>query len=267
MAHLHGFPIQLYRAFEQQSDALLREYTLLAYADATQPYSADDVRRAGDAGATIAEAVARSGPGAERRSVEVAVGGDLVAGLELLQGVLDHSCDLARSGRLLAYPSLPEIVALRTWVAREVAAQAAGAAPTAWPATLAAHDGGIHRAGLAEWPEIDSLPADLAWIAGDDENRILAVSGPALTLLGWTEDELVGQRILTVIPPSLREAHVAGFTLNVVSGRQGLLGQPLSVPALTRDGREVPVILTLTRHSAARGRLVYLARLQPVPAS
>jgi PAS domain S-box-containing protein len=102
---------------------------------------------------------------------------------------------------------------------------------------------------------------DVAWIVGDEHNRIVAASPAAYALLGWSDGELVGQRLLVVIPPHLRERHVAGFTRSVVTGDQRLLGVPLELPALARDGREIPIVLTLTRHASGAGN-VYLGTLQ-----
>ena len=71
---------------------------------------------------------------------------------------------------------------------------------------------------------------------------IVAVSAPAAQLLGYVAgDELVGHRLVDIIPERYRQAHLAGFTLHLFSGRSPLLGHQVTVPALRQDGSEVTI--------------------------
>jgi PAS domain S-box-containing protein len=101
-------------------------------------------------------------------------------------------------------------------------------------------------------------------VAADDVNRIIAVSPAARELLGWGED-LVGRRIVAVVPERYREAHIAAFTLHVLTGERRILDREVSVPVLRRDGSEVPVWLTVRRESSADGHAVFLATMRPQP--
>ena len=101
-----------------------------------------------------------------------------------------------------------------------------------------------------------------ALIAADDTDRIIAISRPALTMLGYdAASQLVGQRLVAIIPPRLRQAHLAGFTLFFSTGRAPLLGRPVSVPALRCDGSEMLVELTVRSESLPGGRHVFVAVL------
>ena len=263
---LHGFPHRLFMAAREQWEGMLREYTLRGLGGSEQSYSSDEVMRAGSALNHVANAQAASsdaavtGPARVRPPVQLNV--EAPGDFAVLQGILDDARRLSISGELLIVPSLPEIVSLRNWLCGEVVEQAAGAAPKPWTLHMSADD-----AADAEVPDWDAsiLPSsDEAWLVGDDHNRIVAASATALTMLGWSSEELVGQRLLVVIPHHLREAHIASFTRSAVSGEAPLLGQPLPLAALTQGGQQIPITLTLTRHSARRGRCVYLARLKPV---
>ncbi len=55
-------------------------------------------------------------------------------------------------------------------------------------------------------------------VAADDANRIIAIRDPLAELPGWRPGDLVGRRVVTLIPPALREAHVAGFTRHLTTG-------------------------------------------------
>jgi PAS domain S-box-containing protein len=258
----------LYRAFDEHSAGLLRDYTLALLGGSGQPFGLDDVSRALNAKAEISAEVDRAverSPQPESRAASVTLHLDLslldVGAFGVLQGVLDHANHLAYNGELLVLPVLPEVAALRNWICDEVIGQTAGAVPRAWRLP----SGTLQQPGrpLAEWEGLHTSRPDEAWLVGDDANRIIAASPPALELLGWREEDLVGQRIVVVIPPALRELHLAAFTRGLLTGTYHLLDNPLELAAHTRDGRNIDVRLTLQKHQADGGRSVFLARLEP----
>jgi PAS domain S-box-containing protein len=112
-----------------------------------------------------------------------------------------------------------------------------------------------------EWDRTPVLRSPAALVAADDANRILAASRSALELLGWSADELVGQRIVAIIPTRLREDHIAAFTDHLVTGSTTILDRTVQVPALRRDGSEVVVGLHVRRETAGNGRFVFVAEL------
>ena len=260
---LLALPPVLFYAWEQHSDALLREYVLADTSSADFPYSMGEVATATRARQVIASALrsadSQSTDPDRTIDVDAVIGNGVAAGdFSVLQAILDHAFALSVRGDFLTMPSLPEIVALRNWVCEQVVGQAAGEAPAPWDAAAVVVD----DLPLAQWPGIADLPTDRSWIVGDDRNRIIAASDPALALVRWEEADLVGQRIMAVIPPALRHAHIAAFTHATVSGEHRLLGQPLAVEAFTSDGDTVPITLTLQREKALKGRSVYLAWLE-----
>ena len=261
---LLAVPPVLFYAWEQHSDALLREYVLADTESVDFPYSMADVataRRARQALAVALRAVDDES-GAPSREVDVDArleDGVAPGDFSVLQGILDHAYALSVRGDFLTMPSLPEVVGLRNWVCDQVVGQAAGDAPSPWDSSWVP----VEDAPLAQWPGMAELRTDRSWLVGDDRNRIIAASEPALALLGWSAGDLLGQRIISVIPPALRHAHVAAFTHAIVNGEHRLLDQPLEVNAFTAAGEEVPITLTLHHHSALRGRNVYVADLEP----
>jgi PAS domain S-box-containing protein len=265
---LEQLPVALFRAFDEHSAGLMREYTLTLLGGSGQPFGLDDVARAANAKAKVStevDRVAETLPDSARaKSAAVTLNLDLsfpdAGAFGVLQGVLDHANHLAYSGELLVLPVLPELAAVRNWICDEIIGQMAGAAPRAW----ALPSGTLDQPGrpLALWEGLGTLPAHEAWLVGDDANRIIAASDPALELLGWDEEDLVGQRIVVVIPPALRELHVAAFTTGLLTGAYHLLDQPLELAAHTRDGRNIDVVLTLQKYAADHGRCVFLARLE-----
>lgn len=259
LVRLPAFPRRLFAAAEEQWEALLREYALRSLGGAQQSFDAAEVNRARAALAEVADAV----------EAGLEPDGTLLlrparpADFALLQAVVHDARRLALRGELLTMPLLPEVVGLRNWLGEQVPAQVAGAAAEPWDIDRYAHPHGDPEAlEPARWSADLLPPPDVAWLVADDHNRIAAASPAALDLLGWGPD-LVGQRLLVVIPAELREAHIAAFQRSLVSGEGALLGVPLDLPALRADGSQLPVRLLLSRHPAEGGRAVYLGRFAP----
>ncbi len=182
------------------------------------------------------------------------------------QDALDLGQRLAGEGRLLVRPALDELVALRDWACDQMVAQAAGIPASAW-------DGSTTRPAvpvpspylLPDWDDTAVRTSERAVVAADDSNRLIAVSQAAAAVLGGTPDDLIGRRITTIIPPRLRDQHVAGFTRHLATGEAHVLGVELELPVLRLDGREVMRRLMIEQVTAPAGRQVYVAWLSPVP--
>ena len=88
----------------------------------------------------------------------------------------------------------------------------------------------------------------------DESSVVVAVSRTTLALLGFGDaGELVGRRVIAIIPPRFRQAHIAGTTLHVVNGRAPLLGVPVTVPVLLADGSERTVAPAYRPAAPVRG--------------
>jgi PAS domain S-box-containing protein len=259
---LQEVPVELFWTLAEHSEALLREYALRGFGDSTQPYDSDAIGRAGNAiaflNACVTSAVT-AGDNTDRVDAQLELGAVSAADFGLLQGVLDDASVLAASGELLAFPPLPEIRALRDWLCEQAIGQSAGAVSRRWVLPLETKP--LVQTPLAEWRELAALPPDGSWIVGDDHNKIIGASEAVLSMLGWSRDDLVGQRLIAIIPPRFREQHIVGFTRGLLSGVNTLLGQPLPLFALHREGHEIPITLVLTKHATHTGRTVYLAEL------
>jgi PAS domain S-box-containing protein len=99
-------------------------------------------------------------------------------------------------------------------------------------------------------------------LAADDEDRIVAVSDAGARLLGYDDAaELIGTRLVAIIPERYRQAHLAGFTMHFLSGRAPLIGRTVVVPALRSDGSEIEVELTIRTDRTEDGRTLFVADL------
>ena len=151
---------------------------------------------------------------------------------------------------------------MRDWACEQVIAQLSGSPPAPWPgAAQMRFETEVRSPGVVEWDSSSVADSERGVIAADDANRIIAVSRPLARLLGWQPEDLVGRRVVTVVPPALREAHVAGFSRHLTTGEAHVLGVPLDPPVLRKDGSEVRCRFLIERAPADPGRSVYMAWL------
>ncbi len=282
---LLGMPVGLWLAALEHHDALLRE---LAFVHVRHPVHGVDLAAADRARRRISSAVlaaqasnepppvgasphgclAGSTSSYEARDIVLDVAEGMSADVAALQEALDVVEAFARQGRALVRPGLPEIVAVRDWACGQIIAQLGGVAPAPWRGRFDEHrrsatdpDAAIQFEGVLA----DVRRSSRRLVAADDTNRIVAVSGPLASTLGWSPDELVGRRIVVLIPERLRDAHVAGFTRHLTTGQSHVLGSPLALPVLRADGTELDchVLIDQIRHTPAR--TLYLAAIDPDP--
>jgi PAS domain S-box-containing protein len=91
-------------------------------------------------------------------------------------------------------------------------------------------------------------------IVSDASDRILYANVAVETLLGWPVHELVDKPLVTIMPERMRAAHSAGLERYMRTRVPRLIGRPVRVPALRRDGTEIEVELTLAVLRGDNGR-------------
>ncbi|WP_258723263.1 ATP-binding protein [Cellulomonas sp. NS3] len=283
---LEGVPPTLWMAAQEHHDAILRELRLYS---ASHPETTFDFAGAEVARTAVLDLVAVEAQEAPRgtgrrvtlpeghpsplREVRAPVDITLqvlpgaAASSAALQDVLDAGEQLAADGSLLAFPGQPEIVAVRDWVCEQVQSQLRGVPPRPWAGS--AHTRfEVDAEAVRSSAEIATIiehvrSSPRGVVASDARNRILAVSAGLAASLGWDVDDLVGRRIVTLIPPSLREAHIAGFSRHLSTGRAHVLGVPLELPVLHASGHELPCDFLIEQVGAGAGQSLYLAWIDP----
>ncbi|NHC46708.1 PAS domain S-box protein [Motilibacter aurantiacus] len=85
-----------------------------------------------------------------------------------------------------------------------------------------------------------------AFVAVDEDERIIAWNPAAVRLFGWSAEQALGRTLrATILPTRLASAHHDGFARFIRSGAPTLAGA-VEVPARHRDGAELVVELTVT---------------------
>lgn len=272
---LRHVPMLMHVAWQEHAATLLREYLLHvlgededildkhAHASEAMNLLHEQLPVAAlsdDAGALMADAIE---PKVTADEVVLRVPLASVPHFKTLDELLRSAIAEARAGRFLSPPTQPEIEEMRRWMCSEVARQAAGdTTVTPW---LARTD---VRATLADQATLTATYAALAAVdepllATDEASIIVAASQAALDILGYRHpDELLGRRVIVVVPARFHQAHIAGITLHATNGRDNLLGVPLEVPMVRSDGTEVPVRLEVRPEHLDQDRRVFVARFR-----
>ena len=287
---LKDMPTTLWLAAREHHQAMLRELVLYLAEHADSLGTAPDLVLADQARnliwTTILQEIDRArAAGTTRRplpeghpsplpdvpesvDLQLSVPPDVGAAFGAMQDALDLGEQLAVADQLLVRPALPEIVAVRDWACEQVVAQLAGVPASPWLGADQArfvdeiHDRVVPDASAWDATEVTASPRGV--VAADDANRIIAISDSLARAVGWTREDLVGRRVVALIPPALREAHVAGFSRHLTTGEAHVLGVELELPVLHKDGTEIACTFLIERTYAGSGRPIYLAWIEPI---
>ena len=251
-------PVHLFPAMQQHTEALLREFALIAIqydsAGEAAPHLPVDVR------AISAQLRAAVEAGKATANLVVAAPAAAHASIEHAREALDIADRLAADGQLLSAAALPEVRWCREWFLHQVLSQLEGDDPRPWATAGIRTD---RRAPLQIDPKIVLDHLTDAIVVADDENHIAYVNHATEKLLGWPEGMLEGQRLTAIIPERLHEAHVSGYSRYLVTREARLLGRPVAVPARRCDNTEVDVELTITAVTPpGGGRELFVAILR-----
>ena len=271
---LLDMPLLMHWAWQEHAATLLRDHLL--YALEKDPKALDEHAAASTALSILnehlpapqlpAEPAALMASSVEpfvtAASVRLCIPADAINHFKILDDLLVRAVAAADAGHLLSPPTQPEMMEMRTWLCGEVARQARGAEPTPWRGQTglqAVLDPGSVRPRACQ----ALADSDDALIATDDCSIIVAVTQSAVDFLGYaSEADLLGQRVLVVIPQRFHQAHIAGTTLHVTNGRDALLNQWISVPITRADGTEVPVSLHVISRRLQADVHVFIAQLR-----
>ncbi len=273
---LRNVPLLMHVAWQEHAATLLREYLLHSLTHRDDVLTEHALASAAmnllheqlpapvlpdEAEALMADAIE---PNVSAEEVVLSVPALSVAHFETLDELLGMAIVEARAGRFLSPPTQPEIDEMRQWLCSEVARQAQGeTTATPW---LGRTD---IRATLSDQASLTATYAQLAQVdepllATDEASIIVAASPAALELLGYaTAADLLGRRVIVVVPTRFHQAHIAGTTLHATNGRDKLLAVPLTVPMVRADGTEVPVEIEVRVERFDDDRRVFVARFRP----
>ncbi len=269
---LANVPLLMHAAWQEHAAALLRELLLTRL---EEDASAIDEHAAASAAMSVLfeqvpapelgddpEAIMATAlePQVSAERVFLDLPQEAVADFDVLDEMLQIAIRVSEQGKLLSPPTQPEIGALRRWLCAQVREQAAGGRPEPWLAPIGNPPPPDPR--TFHWDPVSVTTSTRALIAADDTDQIVAASPSALALLGYDHPrELVGSRLICIIPTRYHQAHIAGLTLHLASGRGPLLGHRIAVPVLRADRTEQVLDVQIESRHLPDGRAVFVAEL------
>lgn len=104
---------------------------------------------------------------------------------------------------------------------------------------------------------IDSAPD--ATVVVDEFGNIRVSNQQMTELLGYTQEELIGMNVDTIVPDRYRKGHAAHRADFAANPKVRGMGAGLDLSAMTKDGREIPIEVSLSPIDTADGSLVAAA--------
>jgi PAS domain S-box-containing protein len=78
-----------------------------------------------------------------------------------------------------------------------------------------------------------------------DDNTVLFANAMTEQIFGWPVEQIVGEPLTKLMPESMRARHRAGVERYLRTGRRNMNWENARLPGLHRDGREIPLEVTL----------------------
>ncbi|HVF79929.1 MAG TPA: PAS domain S-box protein, partial [Solirubrobacteraceae bacterium] len=91
-----------------------------------------------------------------------------------------------------------------------------------------------------------------AFVSMDSDGRIIEWNVQAVAMFGWSRREALGRTVAElIIAPQTRDDHERGMARYLKTGEARVLNRPIEVQALRKDGRLIPVELTIAAVASA----------------
>jgi len=103
-----------------------------------------------------------------------------------------------------------------------------------------------------------------AYICIDQQGLVQEWNATAANIFGWTKAEVLGKSLTDlIIPDRFREAHNRGIAHFLKTSEGPVLNRRIELPALRRDGQEIPIELTISAVSQG-GRMEFPCFLRDI---
>ncbi len=105
--------------------------------------------------------------------------------------------------------------------------------------------------------------ASVPSVIADHFGCITHVNKAFEAVFGWRAEEAIGKPLTIIIPRVLHDAHHLGFSRFLTTGQGTLLGRPLMLKAVTKDGRELDTEHLIVAERRG-GQWVFGATIRPL---
>ncbi|MFM7269460.1 MAG: PAS domain S-box protein, partial [Cyanobium sp.] len=97
-----------------------------------------------------------------------------------------------------------------------------------------------------------------------NNGNVVAVNTAFEQVYGWAEQELIGQPVTLILPESFRMSHQLGFSRYQSTEKSEVLGHPLRLATVCRDGSQIISEHFIVAEKSEAGWL-FGATLTPLP--
>lgn len=73
-------------------------------------------------------------------------------------------------------------------------------------------------------------------------------------IFGWTQEDIIGKKLQTIIPDQFKKGHEHGMQRYLETGEAVMLNRVMEITALNREGKEFPIELAITELNQNEGR-------------
>lgn len=92
---------------------------------------------------------------------------------------------------------------------------------------------------MSSHPSIEALQAGEApFVLADNQGLVVSVNAAFEREYGWKQEELLGRPVTLILPESFRMSHQLGFSRYQATEQSHVLGHPLRLRTVCRDGSE-----------------------------
>ena len=105
---------------------------------------------------------------------------------------------------------------------------------------------------------------DLPFVRADQSGIVREINVSFSTVYGWTENDLIGQSLGLILPPSFRDSHHAGFARFQLTQTSKVLNHPLRLATFCADGHAIESEHFIVAEKNENGNWSFAATLRPL---
>ena len=105
---------------------------------------------------------------------------------------------------------------------------------------------------------------DLPFVRADANGSVLEINQRFRDVYGWTDDQLIGESLGLILPPSFRDSHHAGFARFKLTEVSKVLNHPLKLATYCSDGSAIDSEHFIVAEKQADGSWSFAATLRPL---
>ena len=105
---------------------------------------------------------------------------------------------------------------------------------------------------------------DLPFVRADANGSVLEINHRFRDIYGWTDDQLIGESLGLILPPSFRDSHHAGFARFKLTEVSKVLNHPLKLATYCSVGTVIDSEHFIVAEKQGDGSWSFAATLRPL---